>query len=373
MPPARSVVALAALLPFAAGALFACAKDAVLPDLKVEAVCGNGILEVGEECDVKSPGCVNCTLVPGWSCTKTACSEACDDGLVGDGGTCDQRDTACDMTGYWAARESDYTRDAVLGAVQTSSSWVLYHFVQTGDGFQVAESINCGTHVTGSATVDPTAGALRGELSLNRMDQAPHGPRHGTSATSDGGGCAVTLDRWYVLEGAVDSFLPADFVAAPALSTLPPLPQEADPVNGTDFPAGATDPDGDGIPGDAVAITGIASGIRNSVARYWKQYATAPGADVPAAAVTVVVPGTFDVQTSVLRVTECGSACSLIAAAANPAPDLPGHVTLRFIGKTYGSSRVSAVVAGVPGQDASADLDTCANIQLLLPHDPKTP
>jgi hypothetical protein len=278
------------------------------------------------------------------------------------------------MTGYWAARETDYTRDAVLGATQTSSTWLLYHFTQTGDAFQVDESLICNTHTTGSATVDGTAGAIQGEMYLNRMDdaQGPHGARHGTSSAS-GAGCAVTLDRWYLLLGVTDSYLPTDFSTLPALSTLPPLPSEADPINGTDWPTGATDPDGDGIPGGAVQISGITTGIRNSAQRYWKQYATAPGGEVPAAAITLVIPGTFDVQANVLRVTACGDGCSLLTAGVNPAPDLPGRVTLSFIGKTYGSARVSQVVAGVPRQGAGADVQTCANLELLLPHDPKTP
>jgi hypothetical protein len=362
---------LGALIPFAA--VLACAKDIVLPDRQVAAVCGNGVLEVGEECDAPSPGCVACTLVPGWACEGQTCSETCDDGLVGDGGACDHRDTACDMTGYWGARETDYTRDAVIGSVQTSSSWFLYRFSQAGDGFQVDEAINCGTHVTGPATADGTAGALRGELYLNPMDpQSPHGPRRGTSKAA-GAGCAVTLDRWYVVVGATDSFLPSDFSAETPLASLPPLPSVADPVNGTDWPAGADDPDGNGIPGGAVQISGVASGVRDSAQRYWKQYATAPGGEVPAAAVTLVIPGTFDLQASVLRVTACGSGCSLLAAGANAAPDLPGRVTFTFIGKTYGSARVSRVVAGVPGQDRTIDLTTCANLQILLPHDPKVP
>ena len=367
----RRALRLGSILPLAA--LLACAKDIVLPDRKVAPVCGNGLLEVGEECDVQSPGCVACTLVPGWTCDVHACAESCDDGLVGSGGVCDHRDTACDMTGYWGARETDYTRDAVIGAVQTSSTWVLYRFAQTGDAFQVEEAITCDTHVTGAATVDGTAGALRGELYLNRMDpEGAHGPRRGTSKAA-GVGCAVTLDRWYSVLGVTESLLPPDFTAAPPLSSLPPLPSEADPVNGTDWPAGADDPDGDGIPGAAVTISGIASGVRNSAQRYWKQYATPPGGEVPAAGLTLVVPGTFDLQAHVLRVTECGSGCSLLAAGANAAPDLPGRVTLAFIGKTPGSPRVSRVVAGAPGRDAAADLTTCANLQLLLPHDPRVP
>ena len=50
----------ALLLLLSAGA-FACVKDVVLPGSDAEPICGNGILEAGEACDLQSPGCVACT------------------------------------------------------------------------------------------------------------------------------------------------------------------------------------------------------------------------------------------------------------------------------------------------------------------------
>src|SRR5262249_44876165 len=141
--------------------------------------------------------------------------------------------------------------------------------------------------------------------------------RHGTSQVVNGG-CAVTLDRWYKIRGAVDSLLPPDFSARPALSSLPALPAVThhSPTS-TQWPAGATDPDGDGIPGMAYEITGLLPGIRNAAEREWQEYATPPSAPAPAAAITLVVPDGYDDQESVLRVTNCGTGCDLIAAGAN--------------------------------------------------------
>src|SRR5581483_11513247 len=102
--PAAAMAAALALLP-------ACEKDVVLPDVETAPVCGNGILKVGGQCDLQSPGCVQCMVVPGFSCDSKSCVELCEDGLVGNNGVCDHRDSQCDMTGYWAARETDYTRD----------------------------------------------------------------------------------------------------------------------------------------------------------------------------------------------------------------------------------------------------------------------
>jgi hypothetical protein len=350
----------------------ACAKDVVLADLERSAVCGDGVVQSGEQCDTQSPGCVDCVVAPDWTCRNNVCSPVCGDGVVGTGTTCTDlhRDTDCDMTGYWAARETHYERDSIVGSVQTSSNWFLFHFSQTGDVFEVAESLDCGIHVTGTVTVDYTPASLRAILYLNRMDaQGTHGPRKGTSKAGNGG-CDVSLDRWYNIRGGTGDLLPPDFSTRPALTTLPPLPTVTDPVTSTDVPSGATDPDGDGIPGMAFAVTGFVTGTRNSVQRDWKEYATPAGTSVPAAALAFAVPGGFDLQESVLRVTDCGTSCALLKLLAQAAGDLPGRIAFSFIGKTYGSPRVAAVVAGVPGQDVSVDLTTCANVRLLLPHDP---
>ncbi len=360
-----------------AGFAIACTHDVVLPDVSGdEATCGDGIVQPGEECDVASDGCVSCEVAPGWTCNTSGCQIECGDGVVSSDASCSNptRDTACDLTGYWSIRETDYARDTVLQSIQVSSNWFLYHVTQTGNDFVVDQELDCGIHVTGSATVDYTPGGLRGILYENRMDDptSPHGLRHGTS-TAVAGGCAVTLDRWYSVRGAETSYLPADFSLHQTNQELTPLPVEADPVNGTDTPAGTTDEDGDGIPGVSFDVGGFVTGVRNSAQRTWKEYATLSGAPVAASALTFIVPGGFDVQENVMRVTQCGNACSLLASPANSAQGVPGKIAFAFIGKTFGSARVSAVVANVPRADINDDLTTCANARLLLPHDATDP
>jgi hypothetical protein len=352
-------------------AIIACANDVVLPDLGSEPVCGNGIVEQGEACDVTSPGCVDCQIAPGWVCPENVCSPLCGDGVVGTGADCanPHRDSDCDMTGYWAVSETDYTCDDVFHQPQTSSNWYLYHLTQSGSDFQVDQELDCGVHVTGSATVDYTPSALKAILYLNPMDGSGQFPaRQGTSQAT-AGGCAVTLDRWYKIRGALYSYLPTDFSTQPPLSSLPALPTQSDPINGDDSLAaepGATDPDGDGFAGIAFQITGIVTGVRDSVQRDWKQYATT-GGPVPAAALSFDVPGSFDLQESIMHVSQCGTGCGLLTTGA-AASTAPGYVTFSFIGKTLGSPRVSTIVAGPPRQDVTTDLATCANIQQALPH-----
>jgi hypothetical protein len=238
----------------------------------------------------------------------------------------------------------------------------------------IDQGLDCGVHVSGSATVDYTAASVRAAIYLNRMDDAggAHGARHGTS-TASGSGCAMTLDRWYSIRGAEDSYLPGDFGSHPSLSSLPPIPSESDPVNGTDTPAGTTDPDGDGIPGIAFDVTGFVTGTRNSVQLTWQDYASASSAPIPASAITLTIPGAFDIEEHVMRVTDCGSGCALLASAANAAPNTAGKIVFSFVGKTFGSTRVAAVASNVPRQDLDDDLTTCANVRLLLPHDSTPP
>ncbi|MDF2691662.1 MAG: hypothetical protein K0S65_45 [Labilithrix sp.] len=366
----RSLVRAALASLFAALAV-SCVDDVVLPNVAIEAICGNSVLEAGEACDVQSPGCVACSVLPNWTCSPTGCMQACGDGVVGTGADCAdaRRAEACNMTGYWASRETNYTRDAIVGSVQTSSNWFLFRFEQTGDEFHVAESLDCGVHVTGTVTVDSTPGTLRSSLHANRMDGVGgRRARRGTSK-SIGDGCEMSLERWYKVRGVTDAFLPTDFEARPTLASLPKLPVVDDPVNATGNPPGTEDPDGDSIPGTSYRITGFVSGTRNAAQRDWKEYATAPGAPAPAGALVFGIPGAFELEESVLRVTDCGNTCGLIASSARSAQDIPGRLTLSYIGRSLGTPRVDAVVAGPPRANVDTDLTTCANVRLLLPHE----
>ncbi len=352
-------------------ALFGCAHDVVLPDVQQDAVCGNGVVEPGEECDLQSGGCVACDIVPGWTCTKNACAVVCGDGVSGDGPACQnpRKDgAACDMSGYWVSRETDFSRDVVVNAIQVTSTWVLYRFSQSGDAFQVEEILNCGSHVSGSANVDFTPGSLRAVMLANRMDPAgKHGPRKGTFRAS-GSGCAFTYDRFYTVRGVTEDFLPVDFAQKPDLNQLSKLPFEDDPVNpkGTNL-TGAVDVAGDGYVGVSVRVSGLASGLRHAAERDWKEYASTKS--IAPNAVDFAVPGTWDLQENVLRVSECGGACALVAAGAFASKDVPSRVTFHFLGHTLGSPRVSAVLKGKPRDSLDVDLSSCANARLTLVHD----
>ena len=354
--------------------LAACAHDLVLPGETSSSTCGNGVTEAGEECDVASPGCVHCQVQPEWTCTASGCHPLCVDGVIGTGPACSDphRDAACDLTGFWGVRESTYLRDTFFGSVQVSSNWYLYEIGQVGTRFTIDASLDCGVHVTGSATIDYPRSTSRALIWENAEDgtDAMRGKRDGTSNVAEGG-CAVTLAPWFFVRGVVTSFLPTSFASDVPLSALPPLPVVTDPVHGNVFPAGATDPTTIGIPGVGTVVSGLAPGLRYSVQRSTTSFATTTS--VPAYALSLSIPGSFDVQENVLRVTECGGACALLTAIATPATDLRPHASWRFIGKTLGSARMASIVVAAPRADVNLDLETCANVQALLPHDATVP
>ena len=82
---------------FLAGTL-ACNPNCMAFDTSncVDAICGDGIVGPGEECDdgnfSDGDGCSsNCTVEPGWQCVgePSACSPVCGDGLIVGGEACD--------------------------------------------------------------------------------------------------------------------------------------------------------------------------------------------------------------------------------------------------------------------------------------------
>ncbi|CAN5151796.1 hypothetical protein BH09MYX1_BH09MYX1_20880 [soil metagenome] len=350
-----------------------CAKDVVLPAESTEAVCGDGILASTEECDGTFPGCNACRIIPGWDCEANACHPLCGDGIVGDGELCDnaRKLEPCDLNGYWAVRETSFTRDSVLGEIQTSSGWYLFHISQTGDAFQIEEALGCGVRVTGSATVEDTTASLRALVYKNDMGTTgKHGPRRGTFKP-EGNGCAFSLDRFYQARCVVDALLPSDFLAKPDLSALPQMPEEPNPLDPTGQSLnGADEPDGDGIPGYSLRISGIATGIRNAAQRDFTEFATKSGTPTTKNAITFVAPCNFDLQESILRVSDCGLSCGLIASKAFVAKEKTPRTTFRFVGHTLDGPTAKAIIKGPLHADTSVDLATCGNVRSALPHDP---
>src|SRR5580700_7653947 len=121
-------------------------------------------------------GCTHDVVIPG-EVTATSADAAgagdvalvCADGGVDAGSTCEdlRSNAACDLSGFWAVRETTYLLDQVFQTVQVSSNWYLYEISQTGSAFSLDASLDCGVHVTGSATIDYPAATEQALVWLN--------------------------------------------------------------------------------------------------------------------------------------------------------------------------------------------------------------
>jgi hypothetical protein len=387
---ARTLAFLFSLGLAAAGAIagsVACEHDVVLPSVSTPALCGNGVVEGDEQCDNTSPGCIGCRVAPDWRCPDNVCAFDCDDPGVTQVGTGCGRKASCNMAGYWAVRETDFTRDPVVGMLQTSTQWYLYHFVQSPEAtrYAVDAVIDCGVHVTGGATSDYTIQTERYLMYKSGMDEGPHSPRRGT-AEATSGGCNVSLDRFFFIRGATNAYLPTNFdndaSLPPAASepwldapALPAQPPGTELMDDTHFPAGAVNGDGvsDGgvqYPGIAFRISETLSGIRHSAQRDYKGYASGTANPVKANALSFTFDGNYSLQESVLATTDCNVlVCALLGEIALPATDVAPYVTYSFVGTELTSSRTKSVVVGTPKASYTDDLATCANVELILPHD----
>jgi len=363
-----------------------CAEDRIL---QAEAVCGDGRLDPSEQCDIDSPGCAECKVVRGYECTSESCTAKCGDSIVVGQEECDPPDDlscdsfcrattkaeACDMTGYWMSRETDFSIDDVVSQVQTSTNWYIYKFLQTGSTFVVENSLFCGVQVSGSVDVALSDGGVRGMLYRNPQNGIGPQPQRTGRFEVRGDGCAFSMDRVYAVRGAEERFLPTTYVPPPPLPSLPPLPFEDNPEHDPSRPfgqntAGATDDDGDGQPGLVFVLSGILTGRRNVAQRDWKEFFYDPKFPIRQNSIEFVTRGTFDNQESVLHVSDCPAlGCGLLTGYSRPAQNLNHRATFRYLGKDLSDARVAAVVKGELRKDRDRDFETCANVRAGLPHD----
>ena len=110
------------------------------------------------------------------------------------------------------------------------------------------------------------------------------------------------------------------------------------------------------------------SGVRNSVQRDEKQYATISNVLVPRHALEFAVPGEFDLEEAILSTRDC-DACALIASQGFVDKTLTPRVTMRFLGKTGSGLAASTVILGKMRTEQDVDVATCTNARTVLPHD----
>lgn len=365
--------------------LAACAEDRILP-VAGSVDCGDGQVTEGETCDNDSEGCVQCQVEQGWACPDNVCSPICGDGLVKGDEECDSDDDPncdsacrtgerpaqnCDMTGWWAIRQTDFIIDNVVSELQTSSTYYLDEFVQNGDTFTTRTALHCGVVVSGSADVNLTEDGLRALIYENPHANHPtQGARSGVSRQVENA-CDFSFERWYSVRGLELSYLPADFRANPELQTLVPLPVESDPENPGPTPEGAEDWDGDGLPGLRWLLTGNARGARSTVQRDWSEMLPDPEGEL------VPLPGQleflsynrFNTQENIMALPDCPPiGCGIVGASGGPSLTSRGRSSFRYLGQSLDDPRVAAMVVGPPTESLEDDMETCRRLRESLPH-----
>jgi len=380
----------AAAIAFLAWLASGCAQDRILD---AGAVCGDDQVDAAEECDVESEGCVECRVQAGFECTSEACTTPCGDQIVAgqedcdppDGVSCDSscragsKAEACDMTGYWIVRDTDFSIDDVLSQVQTSTNWYVFHVTQGGAAVAVDRSLFCGLQVSGSVDVTLAPGGHRGLLYRNPQDGSgtpPAQPARSGIFEPAGESCRFELERFYFVRGGEDRLLPTDPRSKPDFDALPPLPFEDNPEHKPDKPFGqnldgAMDDDGDGFAGIAFQISGNSSGVRNTVQRDHNDYFSDATYVIPERAIEFVARRHFENQENILHVSQCPRlGCGLLLGHSTPAQNLEHRGKWRYLGKDLADPRVAAVIVAELKQNEATDLETCANVRAALPHDP---
>jgi hypothetical protein len=258
------------------------------------------------------------------------------------------KDPECDMNGIWLGRQ--VTRSEALLAGQFANNFYYLEYAQTGEDVVVVKHWNCGVEVRGSATCKvsrATAEALRAHNT--QMG------RKGKMYKGSDGTCHFEMERWWSARGVDElRFVPTPrnmrvSVAQMKMDKPLPVPQRPD---------GAEDWENDGKLGLAVQVTGILSGVRNSVQRDFTEWYTDPARPIAPARdwpqdlkVGVVFEGEellFDPTTG------------LLAQLAQPDIAAKHLVTLRFLGRSAADPRATALLR--------ADVfEMCLAVQTALP------
>lgn len=258
------------------------------------------------------------------------------------------KDPDCDMNGVWIGRQT--TRSEALLAGQFANNWYYLEYAQSGEDVVVTKHANCGIEVQGSATVKLSRASAEAVLQHNTQVG-----RKGKMYKDASGRCHFEMERWWSARGVTE----ARFVPSPrnAVLTLAQV-AAATPLPVPARPDGAEDWENDGKLGLAVQISGILSGVRNTVQRDYTEWVTD--------SLRPVTPARDFTQDFDVRVTFVGEenlfdpTSGLLAQLAQPDAAARHRVTLRFLGRSASDPRAAALVK-------ANIFDTCQGVQAALP------
>lgn len=258
------------------------------------------------------------------------------------------KDPDCDLNGFWAVRQ--VTRSEALLTSQFANNFFLFQFSHDGESVTATAHVNCALVILGSATGRVTRAT--GDAIRSHNSQVG---RKGKMFKTESGTCHFEMERFWYARGVTEArFVPKPRNALVSLAQVRadnPLPTPA-------RPDGAEDWENDGKLGMAVQLTGIISGVRNSVTRDFTDWYTDSALpirpqrdwqeDIRAVAHYEGEETIFDPTTGLLA-----QLAQQDAAAKNT-------LRLHFLGRDKSDPRAAAVLRA----DA---FETCQALQALLP------
>jgi hypothetical protein len=235
----------------------------------------------------------------------------------------------CDLSGRWIA--TDHEVATGLGAQEAAHTWWYLELSQTDSAGTVSKSLDCGGNVRGISAVAANVDYPNTWPAL--LAKVKQTGRTFTS-TAAASGCAVSFEKYYLVESATVSFY-----TSPS-QTMPTMSQQA-----TSTTPGWEDWDNDGKPGMTMNTTGLVTGQLYLVTRS----STIWSGTVAASASTFKLADNWNAETDTLGY----SGSSLLTSPSSRDNDASLHF-VEF-------ARLSATQA--TGDDAT----TCGAIRMLAP------
>lgn len=264
-------------------------------------------------------------------------------------------DPACDLNGYWVAKQT-LINQAELAGEQRTAQWYYLVLAQEGSEVTMLDHHDCGQLTRGSAEVVVPRETLKVLVTKNSWK--------GRKAQVErvGDHCEIEFERAWTVRGAdPHKHLPAGVFAAGGLSA-----QHGVALPSKDAPSGAENWNGSGLArlGFAMSVSGAANGTRFMTQRLYNDWFTSSEYKVRASERldTIVLGASFDSEMAVLSVDPPNPLLQNLL----PRPDgeHPGNNTVL---KLLGRGPDEPTVAEVVGQ--SDLVKRCLKIQNeLLPY-----
>jgi hypothetical protein len=201
-------------------------------------------------------------------------------------------DPACDLTGYWAVKQSLIVQTALAGPLRVTT-WYYMQLAQTGERALWVDGHECGQLAKGAAEQSISRDTLAVVVTKNSWRDRQ------VSVKREGDLCSIAFGRAWIVRGADPVLhLPAGVFARVGLAE-----QRAVPLPTRDAPEAAEDWNGGSGVGIAGRIDGTVSAVRWTTQRSYTEWLSNDAYPVAAGALErFMLAARFDAEVRVLRV-----------------------------------------------------------------------